>query len=218
MTKTKMIETRGYCDLCHQVFDKRVMTKHLKNHLAGNAGDFPNFHLLVQDKYTPYYWLHLLVPENSTLEKLDMYLRDIWLECCGHISMFRIGDDDYSSHPDPEYSDQNIKMAVSKVLEVGKSFGYVYDLGTTSELILKTISLVKDKNRGDSIKLLARNEPPIMICGECGSKAAQICSECGWDEENGLLCGTHTKSHEHDQEMFLPIVNSPRVGMCGYTG
>lgn len=218
MTRRKKTVTRGKCNLCHQVFGKRAMTRHVSNHLKEQSGDFPYFHLLVQDKYTPLYWLHLQVPTNFTLQKLDEYLRDIWLECCGHLSMFRIGDGDYSSYPDPEYGDRNMEAALSKVLEAGKSFGYEYDFGTTSELVLKTVSAATGKNKSESIKLLARNEPPIMTCGNCGNKATRICSECGWDEKNELLCQTHAKRHRHDREMLLPIVNSPRVGMCGYTG
>lgn len=218
MTRKKKTETRGKCNLCHQIFDKRVMTRHVSNHLKELSNDFSSFHLLVQDRYTPYYWLHLQVPTNFSLKKLDDYLRDIWLECCGHLSVFRIGDSDYSSYLDPEYGDQDMKVALNKVLEVGKSFDYEYDFGTTSELVLKTVSVVKGKNESKPIKLLARNEPPIMKCGKCGNKATQICSECNWDEKKELLCIIHARRHRHSQEMLLPIVNSPRVGMCGYTG
>ena len=37
------------------------------------------------------------------------------------------------------------------------------------------------------------------------------------DTEKGWLCEAHAEKHRH-QDMFLPVVNSPRVGMCGYTG
>jgi hypothetical protein len=218
MTRRKRVATGGKCNLCHRVLDKRVMTGHLSNHLQEGGGDFDYFHLLVQDGYTPYYWLHLQIPANFTLKKLDEYLRDIWLECCGHLSVFRIGNSEYFSHPDPDYGGRGMKVGLDKVLEVGDSFKYEYDFGTTSELVLKTISAAKGKNTGKSIKLLARNEAPIMKCGKCGNEATQICSECAWDESRGLFCKTHAGHHKHSQEMFLPIVNSPRIGMCGYTG
>ncbi|MBI5356521.1 hypothetical protein HZB78_02820 [Candidatus Collierbacteria bacterium] len=219
MTGRKKTATRGKCNLCHLTFDKRVMSRHLENHLKERSDDFGYFHLLVQDKYTPYYWLHLQVPANFSLKKLDDYLRDIWLECCGHLSVFKIGDSEYYSHPDQEeYGDRDMKVAVSKVLGVGDFFKYEYDFGTTSELVLKVVSVANGKNISKSIKLLARNEAPIMKCGKCGNKATQICSECAWDENRELFCRTDANRHKHDQEMFLPIVNSPRVGMCGYTG
>jgi len=28
----------------------------------------------------------------------------------------------------------------------------------------------------------------------------------------------YEKDHERGEKMLLPVVNSPRVGMCGYTG
>jgi hypothetical protein len=37
------------------------------------------------------------------------------------------------------------------------------------------------------------------------------------DSPNGWLCDAHAEKHKH-QDMFLPVVNSPRVGQCGYTG
>ncbi|MGH7490400.1 MAG: hypothetical protein ACREMY_33035, partial [bacterium] len=39
---------------------------------------------------TPY-WLDLDVKESSPMRQLDEFLRDIWLECCGHLSCFEIG-------------------------------------------------------------------------------------------------------------------------------
>ena len=32
-----------------------------------------------------------------------------------------------------------------------------------------------------------------------------------------MFCQEHADEHEHD-DMLMPIVNSPRTGMCGYTG
>jgi len=31
------------------------------------------------------------MPARATLTDLDGFLRDIWLECCGHLSAFDIG-------------------------------------------------------------------------------------------------------------------------------
>jgi len=32
------------------------------------------------------------VKDNAALSDLDSFLRDIWLECCGHLSAFEIGE------------------------------------------------------------------------------------------------------------------------------
>lgn len=37
-------------------------------------------------KYSKKYWLIIEVSENVTLKELDNFIRDIWVECCGHLS------------------------------------------------------------------------------------------------------------------------------------
>jgi hypothetical protein len=61
------------------------------------------------------------------------------------------------------------------------------------------------------------NEPPSIPCMSCGKIAAQVCTECLWSGE-GWLCDECAAEHECGEEMLLPVVNSPRVGVCGYTG
>jgi hypothetical protein len=42
--------------------------------------------------------------------------------------------------------------------------------------------------------------------------------ECVYDfGEDVFLCDEHLKDHEHE-EGPIALVNSPRLGMCGYTG
>src|SRR6266542_1177987 len=55
------------------------------------------YHLVVSGRYAPMYWLHLEAPSNASLEDLDFFLRRTWLECCGHLSAFRLGDRSFSS-------------------------------------------------------------------------------------------------------------------------
>jgi hypothetical protein len=45
-----------------------------------------------------------------------------------------------------------------------------------------------------------------------------VCAECVWEDEDGArFCEAHADEHEHD-DMLMPVVNSPRTGMCGYDG
>ena len=44
---------------------------------------------MVEATYNPVYWLHHDVPAKATFGKLDPVLRDLWLECSGHISAFQ---------------------------------------------------------------------------------------------------------------------------------
>ena len=93
--------SNGKCSLCGGVFDKAAMTSHLKSclrkqEMAGaataqkEAKRRPVFHLSVEGRYLPEYWMHLEVPAGATLDTLDRFLRDTWLECCGHMSEFEI--------------------------------------------------------------------------------------------------------------------------------
>jgi hypothetical protein len=50
------------------------------------------FHILVEGTYLPMYWMHLEMPASATLQDLDNFLRAVWLECCDHLSSFKIGD------------------------------------------------------------------------------------------------------------------------------
>ena len=37
-------------------------------------------------------------------------------------------------------------------------------------------------------------------------------------EGGGLLCEDCAKTHEGGEDMLLDVCNSPRMGVCGYTG
>ncbi|MBT9144001.1 MAG: hypothetical protein DDT29_02415 [Dehalococcoidia bacterium] len=161
--------------------------------------------------------MHLSVPVNATLEDLDGFLRDIWLECCGHLSAFTIEGTRHSISPIGEYDERGMKVALSDVLASGIKFYHEYDFGTTTELTLRVVSEHEGEDKSESIQLLARNDPPLIACDSCGKIATQVCTECIWSGK-GWLCNECAREHGCSEEMLLPVVNSPRVGMCGYTG
>ena len=39
----------------------------------------------------PNYWMIIKTLPNNTLTRLDTFLRNIWVECCGHMSEFSYG-------------------------------------------------------------------------------------------------------------------------------
>lgn len=66
--------------------------------------------------------------------------------------------------------------------------------------------------------MLARNESLGLPCARCVELATSVCPFC-LDDEDFLFCATHAAEHEHaSEEVYLPVVNSPRMGVCGYTG
>jgi hypothetical protein len=199
----------------------RHLASCVEKHVAAAAGERKPkrmFRLVIDGG--PQYWLHVELPAAATLEELDKFLRDIWLECCGHLSAFRIDGKSYSAMPDEsgwsgmEAEDMNV--AFERVVRPGTQFEYEYDFGSTTHLRLK----VADDRVGlalgnETVQLLARNDPPAIPCGECGAPATQIDAEQAWDE-TGWLCDACAAKQE--PEILLPVANSPRAGVCGYTG
>jgi hypothetical protein len=101
---------------------------------------------------------------------------------------------------------------------VGMRFSYEYDFGSTTELMLNVIALREQTTSKRTIQFLAANEPPKVNCQLCGTCAAtQVCTACDQNGE-GWLCEACAEEHGCGSEMCLPVVNSPRVGVCGYAG
>jgi len=161
--------------------------------------------------------MHLEVPADATLEELDDFLRNIWLECCGHMSAFEIKGKIYSVAPMADFDDETMEAILYDVLSPEMEFYHEYDFGSTTHLKLKVVSQEQGQIKGKSITVLARNEPPTFVCISCGKMATNVCTECIYSDE-GLLCDRCAAEHKCGEEMLLPIVNSPRVGVCGYTG
>lgn len=216
-------KSEGVCHLCNQPFAKNAMTRHLQS--CAPAHDPPRgrkgkiFHVIVEG-YGPY-WLHVEMPGNAKFGDLDAFLRQIWLECCGHMSAFRMDekilrrfDLDIDSPSELEFpEDELMDYDIAEVLEPKLAFGYDYDFGSTTELRLKVAGMRTGTWSGrDRIRLLARNLPPQDNCQQCGQPAAWIDGESG-----NFYCATCADADE-EPEMLLPVVNSPRMGVCAYTG
>ncbi len=221
--------SKGTCCFCESSFAKSAMARHLKackarskeNEESAAKGAAKGsaigtiIHLQVDGRYSPMYWMHIEIPENATLKDLDKFLRQTWLECCGHLSSFEIGGRTFISEKvDP--GDRSMKVALGKVIAPGMKFEHIYDFGTSTELSLKFVSAREGFAQDKAVRILARNDPPDIRC-ECGKQATAVCCQCIC-EGTGWVCNECAKEHECGEDMLLPVVNSPRVGMCGYTG
>ena len=214
--------SRGKCVFCGQSFTRNVIARHLvacqQRSVAQQetpAGRDPlqsvqMMQLLVSGGRN--YWLYIELPADTTLKRLDQFLRNIWLECCGHLSAFRLGGK--QNRWIFEVNELSMSRKIKTVFRPDVLIQHEYDFGSTTTLELKYVTERKTEVRGFEIILLARNEPPSYKCAECDQPAARICSNC----DNGWLCDDHAKSHACGEEMQLPVVNSPRVGVCGYSG
>lgn len=224
----KRQKSTGKCHLCGETLGRTVMTRHLSRcgrpqpsasvTAAARKKTVKCFHLAVEGRYDKDYWMHLALPVQGLLSKLDGFLRGIWLECCGHLSAFSIAGQRYSSAPMLDYEERGMRVPLDRILEVGTKFSYEYDYSSTTELVLK-VAAIRDQETRGAVQLLARNDPPKIHCDACNAEklATQICTECVWSG-HGWLCESCAAEHECDSDMFLPVVNSPRVGVCGYTG
>jgi hypothetical protein len=113
--------------------------------------------------------------------------------------------------------DCSMYQPLDRLLEVGKKFTYEYDFGSTTYLNLKVMGQREGMIQGkkDRVRVLARNLPPEIKCVVCGKPATQVIPE-SYIQENAYCDKCAKKSEEY--EYMLPVVNSPRVGVCGYTG
>ena len=214
-------QSKGKCTFCNKEMTRGGLAKHLsacskrQEAITGRkSGKEQNlYHLLVQDRYVSDFWLHLEMNGSAKLKDLDSYLRAIWLECCGHMSQFSIDG----------WRGEEISMSkkVDQVFRVGLELTHIYDFGTESETLVKALGVRQGKPlTSHPIMLMARNNQPEAFCMECKKPATKLCVECLYDENVfGMLCDKHAKTHPHDNYGEpVGLVNSPRLGMCGYDG
>jgi hypothetical protein len=230
----KRPQTKGVCQLCQTVVGKVAMTRHLAKCLVAHEGEgtvvsksppktVRLLQILVLGDYQSQYWLQVEMPATATLRSLDQFLRRIWLECCGHLSAFKIENTQYSVETAqeagdpwaaPPWEERSMDVAVGKVLRPDLKFTYEYDFGSTTELALRVVGEREGQAPPprERVRLLARNEPPQILCESCEKKPAawvDVCNDSGWYCE---------KCIGNSKEEALPVVNSPRAGVCGYTG
>ncbi len=217
--------TKGKCSLCGGVYGKQAMTRHIQACLEANPTPLVGrgkervaqlLRVVVQSPGIPAYWLHLEAPADAPLASLDSFLRKTWLECCGHMSAFTIDKQQYVSAAEGPW-EKGMSTTLGKVVSIGTAFKYEYDFGSTTELKLTVADEREGEAKGKAVRLLARNEAPPLCCTPCGKDAASICTECS-EEENHWLCEGCSAAHEGHEDFLLPVVNSPRVGVCAYAG
>jgi hypothetical protein len=207
------LTSEGKCIYCNEMVKGRSMNTHLKKHLNALSSETKKkaYHLAIEAK--PYF-LYILIDGGAKIGLLDEFLRDIWLECCGHLSTFMSGG---------RFGEEvGMGKKIEKVFNKFDSLDYRYDFGSTTELQIKCVNVYTIETE-ESIQLLSRNEPLAILCDNCGKKPAEsMCSVHGYDED-AYFCKTCSKKHEKVCEDFadyaeLPVVNSPRMGACAYDG
>jgi hypothetical protein len=199
----------GICGSCGVRKEKAAMLNHLRRCLPSvgkNQSTSPTMLLRVEGAYAPDFWLDLAAPSKSRLADLDNLLRKVWLECCGHMSEFYIG----------RYNEISMELKVPEVFgSTSARIGYIYDWGSSTQLTIRGAGLCPGTPKTPVV--VARNEPFPWACDICGLPASSLCSDCQ-HTDGGFFCRTHEGDHDCGEEMLLPVVNSPRMGVCGYSG
>lgn len=238
----KYFRPQGTCQICQQQDLKGAMEFHLGGCLAqhqhqADGRPSPKYLLLVEGKgYPEHYWLYLEMVQHANLARLDQFLRKYWLECCRHLSAFTIEDTCYSINAgiykwkweiepslqmEPPIQEESMDVPIRRVLYPGKSCTYEYDYGTPTFLSIQVVAAYTGVTIGSSVRLLARNDPPRLVCNSCGKVATLVCPFCKGTApfgKAGWFCQRCAKKHSCGIKTMLPVVNSPRVGECGYRG
>ncbi len=210
----KALVSEGKCIYCSNTFLQKAMPKHLAAHLAAaeknDCGKPAKTYCHIEVEAGEMF-LHLLVKGAAKMKVIDDFLRVIWLDCCGHLSAFR----HKNLKPSMNSLVQDIFVPKIKLL-------HDYDFGTTTTVTLIARSQYK-LALNENIILLSRNEPLKLLCAVCKKNAATtLCAVCRWDSY-AFFCDSCAPMHEtacNDYADYagMPVVNSPRMGECGYDG
>jgi hypothetical protein len=164
---------------------------------------------------------------SAKLSDLDDYLRAIWLECCSHLSGFYLPSNYFAQNMNifdrNEFDDNSLRMnlKVDNLFQLGLELKHLYDFGTTSETHVKVVSMRNGVPlTTHPIVLMARNNMPDVVCSVCDEPAHWFCELCSEEQQESVyLCDEHAKTDPHKKEMEpSQLFNSPRAGMCGYSG
>ena len=232
----------GTCYICNQTFPGNRIRRHLPQCIEARFGlkRSPDLrrrdrrrtaqktaHLSVRAREQPH-WMELAVRCDVTLHELDRFLRGVWLECCGHVSHFEIGDQVYSVlvpmpgerwRFDPmderEARWRNMAKSVNAAIPPLARFEYEHDYGSPTELTLEhravygeLVQAVSPSQpwHGGKIVILARNNP-LRACLRCGGSAYWKAAP-EYDEYEGY------DAELYDEEEVLSLDDLDPITFC----
>ena len=223
------LKSEGVCRFCNKTFSAAAMSRHLQScserKKAQEKEEKIGKIFLLRAQAGPFF-VYFEVKGIATLKDIDAFLRRLWLECCGHLSAFTINDVRYELDTgcvDAMWTDffgkkqqtRSMNTKLYSVLCPDLKFMHEYDFGSTTQLDIMCIS--ERQGNLKKIEVLARNDLPDFVCTSCGKPAKEVCTQCLY-EGTGFLCEKCAKKHKCGEDVLLPVVNSPRMGVCGYTG
>lgn len=199
------------CNFCHNEFSHQGIRRHITACKARKDDSAVRSHiyLKVDDPYSFEYVIYLGVDPSVTLKELDIFIRTIWLECCGHLSHFRINGTYYSEE------NGNVNVLLSALVNKGDSMTYEYDFGSTSTLEISHLGDIEFNNAsGRLITVVARNtiendpynSPRTGVCGYDGPYYEQISNEA---------YGERITPEHHANEDMIGRINDELMNYSG---
>jgi len=209
----------GTCLLCKKPFGRTAISKHLIACLRTSGlpvSEEPSYLLQVEWTDSNEFWMLVLARHDAKLSDLDLLIRDVWVECCDHLSDFTIAGQEFAS--EDYYHTSGLSVPLNHLIRPGSTFSYRYDFGSTTELTLRVICQSPVAPRTRPLVLIARNDRPEMPCRVCGKAAEFLTTFWHEDPDPTLLCRDCTRKNvdELDDECVSVVPNSPRCGVCGY--
>jgi hypothetical protein len=219
-----MHRQQGECTLCQVELSQRDMIDHLpecveqyRREIGGGDEKGARAYLIAfQSTRAPMYWLAVLAREDATLQQLDAFLRDTWLEGREKTSRFNISDKVFSSDPQkgerPGQMELDLSHPLMDVLDGDKPFEYSYDLDATTEIEGKVVAatdMLPDRPQ-TPLRMMARNQAPSITC-QCGRDAVYVDpSHAGTPA--GFVCEVCAADLDTETPEALPrLENTPRA-------
>ncbi|NRT71665.1 SEC-C metal-binding domain-containing protein [Clostridium beijerinckii] len=181
---------QGRCYYCNKELTERTIKRHAKScsvmkksieEKMNQAKEVrEQFIISMKDKYNPsLYCIYVSIDAKLQLQHLDKFIRDIWVECCGHLSAFHIDEEIYHDNSDEQYE---MNFYLKDVLNINKKFEYEYDFGSTTYLTLEVVDIIQVPSEFSQVEVIARNNPEEGkfnnsprdgVCGYIGNKDAE---------------------------------------------
>lgn len=206
---------KGKCYYCNKELTERTIKRHMKScsimknrieeSIAKNGKLRKQFIIAIKPRYEKNeYCIYLSIDGTLGLVHIDQFIKDVWVECCGHLSAFVIKK--------KFYQDNEMNIRLNEILSIGEKFQYEYDFGSTTYLELEVVDIIDVSKDFTQIEIIARNNEVINQCEACGAEAKYF-----HYEEDKWLC-KNCIDEGNDMISEFNYCNSPRDGVCGYEG
>jgi len=202
------------------------MLRHTVEYLTKSdwpVSDKPSFIIQIEEVHTKMFWLLVLARHDAELSDLDYLIRDVWVECCEHLSAFTIHGKRFSSYSDDDDFDDGdggsgFSVPLDEIIGPDSTFTYEYDFDSTTKLRLSVIGQTTVEPRTGPLCLIARNNRLEIPCHLCGEKGEYLVTNWPESPYQIIICRDCLKKKAKDVEPEFVIVlpNSPRGGVCGY--